>query len=55
VIGEWYIVGEYHGRADLSIQGKLGDIRGKPTKEDLAKIKKDTQQLINSLQGDRHD
>jgi len=55
VIGEWYVFGEYHGRANLSIQGKLGDIRGKPTKEDLAKIKKDTQQLISSLQGDRHD
>ena len=49
VIGEWYIVGEFHGREDNSTQGKLGDIRGKPTREELAKIKKDAQQIAKSL------
>jgi hypothetical protein len=49
VVGELYVPGEFHGREDLSTQGRLGDIRGKPTAEDLAKIKKDAQQLAESL------
>ena len=50
VVGEWYVVGEFHGREDLSTQGRLGDIRGKPTAEDLAKIKKDAEQVAKSVQ-----
>lgn len=49
VIGEWYILSEYHEREDLSTQGRLGDIRGKPTAEDLTKIKKDAEQMGKSL------
>jgi flavodoxin len=49
IVGEWYIPGEFHGREDLSTLGRLGDIRGKPTIEDLAKIKKDAQQIAKSL------
>jgi flavodoxin len=45
VVAEWYVPSEYHGREDLSTKGKLGDIRGKPTSEELAKIKKKAQQL----------
>ena len=29
--------------------GRLGDIRGKPTAEDLAKIKRDAEQIAKSL------
>ena len=49
ILGEWYVIGEFHGRVDMSTQGKLGDIRGKPTLDDLAKIKKDAQQIARSL------
>lgn len=49
IVGEWYIVGEFHGREDLSTQGKLGDIRGKPSEKALAKIKKNAQHLSKSL------
>jgi flavodoxin len=49
VVGEWYIVSEFHGREDMSTLGKLGDIRGKPTADDLEKIKKDAQQIAKSL------
>jgi len=49
VVGEWYVLSEFHGREDLNTQGRLGDIRGKPTAEDLAKIKKDAQQIAKSL------
>jgi flavodoxin len=50
ILGEWYIVGEFHGRDDMSTQGRLGDIRGKPTEDELAKIKKDAEQIAKSLQ-----
>jgi flavodoxin I len=50
VIDEWYIVSEFHGREDLSTRGKLGDIRGKPSKEDLNKVRKDAQQLAKKLE-----
>ena len=49
ILGEWYILGEFHGREDMSTQGKLGDIRGKLTADELAKIKKDAQQIAKSL------
>ena len=47
--GEWYVVGEFHGKADNSTQGRLGDIRGKPTGEELEKIREDTIGLIGRL------
>ena len=49
VAGEWYIVGEFHGRQDLSIEGKLGDIRGRPNEQDLSNVENDVCQLIKSL------
>jgi flavodoxin len=49
VIGEWYIISEFHGREDMSTLGKLGDIRCKPTVDELEKIKKDAQQIAKSL------
>jgi flavodoxin len=49
VLGEWYVLSEFHGREDMSITGKLGDIRGKPTTDELEKIKKDAQQIAMSL------
>ncbi len=49
VEGEWYVVGEFHGKEDNSTQGRLGDIRGKPTREELEKIREDTIRLISRL------
>jgi flavodoxin len=49
VVGEWYVPSEFHGREDLNTKGRLGDIRGKPTAEDLAKIKKDAEQIAKSV------
>ena len=50
LLGEWYVPGEFHGREDLSTQGRLGDIRGKPTADELGKIRKDAQLIAKSLQ-----
>jgi flavodoxin len=49
IVGEWYVPGEFHGREDMSTLGQLGDIRGKPTGDELEKIKKDAQQIAKSL------
>lgn len=49
VIDEWYILSEFHGSLENSTKGRMGDIRGKPTPEDLQKIKKDSKRLGNML------
>lgn len=49
VIGEWYIVSEFHGSEENSIKGRLGDIRGKPTEVELLKIKEDSKKLVQTL------
>jgi flavorubredoxin len=49
VLEEMYVLCEFVGREDLSTQGRMGDIRGKPTAEELAKVKSDAQQLAQRL------
>jgi flavodoxin len=45
IIGEWYVLSEYRGNLENSTKGKMGDIRGKPSGEDLLKIMQDAQTL----------
>ena len=45
VLDEWYALSEFHGSLENSTQGRMGDIRGKPTREELAKIKEDAERL----------
>jgi hypothetical protein len=49
VAGEWYIIGEYHGKEDRSTMGPLGDIRGRPNARDLQKVEQDAIELLKSL------
>jgi flavodoxin len=49
ILGEWYILSEFHGSEENSIRGRMGDIRGKPNKEDLKRIKKAAQTLARQL------
>jgi hypothetical protein len=49
VLDEWYIVGEFHGSVERSTQGRLGDIRGRPSTEDLRKVEQDTVHLLQQL------
>jgi hypothetical protein len=54
VIDEWYILSEFHGSLEHSTQGKLGDIRGKPTAEQLQVVKYDSTRigkLLDSVGG----
>jgi multimeric flavodoxin WrbA len=50
VVAEWYMVGEFHGSREASTKGRLGDIRGRPTGEDLAGVKRDAMELARKLQ-----
>jgi flavodoxin len=49
VLDAWYIVGEFHGSEERSTMGRLGDIRGRPNAEDLAKVKQDAVQLAQRV------
>ena len=51
VLGEWYVVGEYHGSEESSTKGRLGDIRGRPNEEDLRKVRQDTHRLVDEMKG----
>lgn len=35
VVDEWYILSEFVGNEERSTKGRMGDIRGKPTEEEL--------------------
>ena len=49
VLDEWYILSEFVGSEERSTKGRMGDIRGKPTTEELEKIKIDTKKLASKL------
>jgi hypothetical protein len=49
VLEEMYVLCEFIGRLDMSTMGRMGDIRGKPTVEELAKVKSDAQKLAQRL------
>ena len=47
--GEWYTVGEFHNRQELSTKGRLGNIIGRPNEEDLAEVKRNVHELAKSI------
>jgi hypothetical protein len=48
IVGEWYVVGEYHGKyKDFSSGGRLGNIQGRPNQADL----KDLAEKVTGLMG----
>ena len=49
IVDEWYILGEYHGSEERSTKGRMGDIRGKPSGDDLSKITVDAENLAMRL------
>jgi hypothetical protein len=51
VIAEWYVLSEFHGWDEGNTQGRMGDIRGKPTEEELLKLKEDTGRLAKKYLG----
>jgi flavodoxin len=49
IVEEKYVLCEFIGRLVMSTQGKMGDIRGKPTVDELAKIKDEAQKIAKKL------
>jgi predicted N-acetyltransferase YhbS/multimeric flavodoxin WrbA len=49
VLGEWCVVGEYHGSEEASTRGRLGDIRGRPNEEDLRRVREDVRRLLDGM------
>jgi hypothetical protein len=45
VIDEWYVLSEFHGSLEHSTIGRLGDIRGKPSVEQLKVIREDAKRI----------
>ena len=48
VVAEWYVLSEFHGSIEQSTQGRLGDLRGKPSVEQLQKIKDDATHICKT-------
>ena len=49
VLDEWYVLSEFQGSEEHSTKGRMGDIRGKPTKEELQRIVSDAKSLALKL------
>lgn len=49
VLDEWYVLGEFHGREELNTMGRMGDVRGRPDEQDLAKIEQDVVRLVQRM------
>jgi hypothetical protein len=49
VLGEWYVLSEFVGNEERSTKGRMGDIRGKPTKEELERIRLEAKNLVSKL------
>jgi len=54
LVAEWYVVGEFHNSEENSTKGRLGDIRGRPNRQDLAKVESNVATLIKSIRDSQH-
>jgi len=51
IMAEWHIVGQFHKREDVNINGRLGDIRGRPNESDLLDVENRVKGLLAGLRG----
>ena len=49
VIDEWYILSEFIGCEEFSTKGRMGDIRGLPNEQELARLKESAYILASRL------
>ncbi len=49
VIDEWYVLSEFHGSEENSTLGRMGNIKGLPSKDDLERIKSRAVNLVQRL------
>lgn len=48
ILAEWYVIGEYKTERlrEMSVSGRLGDIRGRPNEQDLKEIEERVKGLL---------
>jgi len=46
VLDEWYILSEFVGNLEYNTLGRMGDIRGLPSAEDLSRIETQAENLL---------
>jgi flavodoxin len=49
VMAEWNIVGEFHNTEEPNINGRLGDIRGRPNESDLLDVENRVKGILAGL------
>ena len=49
ILDKWYVLSEFIGNEAASTKGRMGDIRGLPTEEELNTIKEKTIKLSKKL------
>jgi len=53
ILDEWYVIGEYRTERlqDMSVSGRLGDIRGRPNEQDLKDVEERVKGALGSIKG----
>lgn len=53
ILDEWYVIGEYKTERlqDMSVSGRLGDIRGRPNERDLRDVDERVKGVLGSIKG----
>ena len=49
ILDELYVLSEFNGSEERSTMGRMGDIRGKPSEEELKKITKNAEKIAEKL------
>ena len=49
ILDEWYVLCEYFGWMEGNRGGRMGDIRGKPSQEDLLKIRENAKHIAEKM------
>jgi hypothetical protein len=46
---EWYVLSEFHGSEEFSTLGRMGNIKGLPSEQDLKRIEDQARLLVSRL------
>ncbi len=49
VVDEWYVLSEFHGSEEFSTRGRMGNIKGLPSEQDLRRLEDQARPLVSRL------
>jgi len=49
VVDEWYVLSEFHGSEENSTLGRMGNIKGLPSEQDLKRIEDQARLLASRI------